>query len=78
MNTAMKLLQAMRQNPLDWTVPQLLTVARQLGMEVRSTGGSHYVFSHPSVAQALTVPARRPIKAVYIKFFVALVDQIQE
>lgn len=47
-------------------------------MQVRSTGGSHYVFSHPSVRDPLSVPAHRPINAFYIKRFVALIDQIQE
>ena len=57
---------ATRQNP------------KQYGMEVRSTGGSHHVFSHPTVRDSLSVPAHRPIKAIYIKRFVALIDQIQE
>jgi len=78
MNTAIKLLNTMRQNPCDWTMSKLLTVARQHGVDVRSTGGSHHVFSHPSVRDPLSVPAHRPIKAIYIKRFVALIDQIQE
>ena len=78
MNTATKLLSAMRQNPNDWSMVKLLTAAKQHGLEVRSTGGSHHVFSHPSVKDPLSVPAHRPIKAIYIKRFVALIDQIQE
>jgi len=78
MNTATKLLDAMRQNPSDWAMPKLLTVARQHGVEVRSTGGSHHIFSHQSVKDPLSVPAHRPIKAIYIKRFVALINQIQE
>ena len=73
-----KLLHSMRQNPQDWAMAKLLTVAKQYGLEVRSTGGSHHVFSHPSVKDPLSVPAHRPIKAIYIKRFVALVDQIKE
>ena len=73
-----KLLHLMRQNPQDWAMAKLLTVAKQYGLEVRSTGGSHHVFSHPSVKDPLSVPAHRPIKAIYIKRFVALVDQIKE
>jgi predicted RNA binding protein YcfA (HicA-like mRNA interferase family) len=45
---------------------------------VRSAGGSHHVFSHPQVKDPLSVPAHRPIKPIYIKRFVALIDQIQE
>jgi hypothetical protein len=78
MNTAAKLLAAMRQNPKDWAMAKLLTVARQYDIEVRSSGGSHHVFSHPSVKDTLSVPAHRPIKAIYIKRFLALIDQIQE
>lgn len=78
MNTATKLLDAMRQNPNDWAMPKLLTVARQHGVEVRSTGGSHHIFSHQLVKDSLSVPAHRPIKAIYIKRFAALIDQIQE
>lgn len=78
MSTAAKLLGAMRQNPNDWAIAKLLTVAKRHGVEVRSTGGSHYVFSHPSVRDPLSVPAHRPIKAIYIKRFIALIDQIQE
>ena len=78
MNTASKLITAMRQNPNDWAMTKLLTVSKQYSMEVRSTGGSHHVFSHPSVREPLSVPAHRPIKAIYIKRFVALIDQIQD
>jgi hypothetical protein len=45
---------------------------------VRSTGGSHHVFSLPSVEDPLSVPAHKPIKAISIKRFVALIDQIQD
>ena len=78
MNTATKLLNSMRQNPIDWGIGKLLTLAKQHGLEVRSTGGSHHVFSHPSVKDPLSVPVHQPIKAIYIKRFVALIDQIQE
>lgn len=57
---------------------QLLTIAQRHGVEVRSSGGSHHVFSHPTVRDSLTLPARRPIKALYIKRFLALIDQIEE
>jgi predicted RNA binding protein YcfA (HicA-like mRNA interferase family) len=40
-------------------------------------GGSHVVFEHPRLAEALSVPARRPIKPVYIRRFVALIDAVR-
>ena len=78
MNAATKLLEAMRQNPRDWSMAKLLSVAGHYGVEVRSNGGSHHVFSHPKVRDPLSIPARRPIKPLYIKRFVMLIDQIQE
>jgi len=78
MGSGDKIVSAMRNNPRDWVMAKLLTVASHYGLEVRSTGGSHHVFSHSLVKDSLSVPARRPIKAIYIKRFVALIDQIQE
>lgn len=78
MTTAAKLLDAMRRNALDWRIEQLQTVARQFGLAVRCEGGSHHVFSHPVVPDILSVPARRPIKPVYVRRFVALVDKLKE
>ena len=57
----------MRRNPMDWRIEQLQAVARQNGID----GSSHCVFV--SVAgKTLPVPARRPVKSIYVKKFVAL------
>ena len=71
MNTATKLLQLMRANPLDWRIDQLQTVAKQHGLDWRQEGTSHCGFIRAD-GKTLPVPARRPIKAVYVKKFVAL------
>ena len=73
MSTAVKLLVAMRRNPLNWQISQLQTVARQNGIDWRHDGTSHCVFVR-SDGKTLPVPARRPIKPVYVKKFVELVD----
>lgn len=73
MNAAAKLLEAMRHNPLDWRIEQLQTVARQHGIDWRQDGSSHCVFVRAD-GKTLPVPARRPIKPVYMKKFVALVE----
>lgn len=78
MNTATKLLDAMHRNPLDWRIEQLQTVARQFGVSVRCEGGSHHVFSHPKVSDIVSVPAHRPVKPVYVRQFMALVDKVKE
>lgn len=73
MNSATKLLAAMRRNPLDWQLAQLQTVARQHGVDWRHDGGSHCVFVR-SDGKTLPVPAHRPIKPIYIRKFIDLID----
>jgi predicted RNA binding protein YcfA (HicA-like mRNA interferase family) len=74
-----KLLQRMRNNPRgNWTINNLLTISRRLGIEARNNGGSHHVFSFPGIEEDVTVPFKRPIKPVYIKKFLALVDAVKE
>jgi len=78
MSKLAKTLEKMRNNPRDWRIGDLLAVASHYRMEVRNEGGSHYVFSHPDVMQALSVPAHRPIKPVYVRQFVELIDSMKE
>jgi hypothetical protein len=73
MNTAAKLLTLMRRNQLDWQIAQLQSVARQHGIDWRHDGSSHCIFIRAD-GQTLPVPAHRPIKPIYVKKFVELVD----
>jgi predicted RNA binding protein YcfA (HicA-like mRNA interferase family) len=67
-----KKLAQMARNPCgDWRIEDLQSVADSHGVEWVHDGGSHVVFRDKDGAH-LTVPARRPIKPVYIKQFVAL------
>jgi acyl-coenzyme A synthetase/AMP-(fatty) acid ligase len=47
------------------------------GVRCRKPGGSHVIFEHPAVAEALSVPARRPIKPIYVMRFVRLIDAVR-
>jgi hypothetical protein len=71
-----KSLRKMRENPSGWRIEELLTVAEANGLDWRrpGSGGSHVVFSASGVREIVTVPAKRPIKPIYIKHFVALID----
>lgn len=71
-----KLLEKMRTNPRDWRIEQLEIIAKDLGVNIRKTGGSHVVFDHSSWIELLCVPAHRPIKPIYIKKFLSLVDTL--
>ena len=72
MSKSVKLLNAMKNNPNDWDISQLQTVAKQNGVDWRHDGGSHCVFITED-GRTLSVPAHRPIKPIYIKKFVALI-----
>jgi len=66
----------MRANPRDWRMASLEAIAKRYGIEVRKTGGSHFVFMHADSQLAVTIPYKRPIKPVYIVQFLALLDDI--
>ncbi len=79
MTAAESKLQKMRLSPkADWRIDELRTVAKHFGFSVREGKGSHVVFSHANIPTALTVPSRRPIKPVYVRRFVNLVDEVVE
>ena len=69
-----KFLVQMKANPLDWRIESLKTVAESFGLQWREPSGSHTVFRHPNGAK-LSVPAKRPIKPIYVKKFVKLVEE---
>lgn len=78
MTTADKTLARMRNNPRDWHIDDLLAVAERHGIEVRNNGGSHHAFSASDIADSICVPAHRPVKPVYVKRFIAMIDLIKE
>jgi predicted RNA binding protein YcfA (HicA-like mRNA interferase family) len=71
-----KTIRKMRQNPVGWRIEDLMAVAGEHGLEWRRPhgGGSHVIFSSPGVREIVTVPSKRPIKPVYVKHLLALID----
>jgi predicted RNA binding protein YcfA (HicA-like mRNA interferase family) len=78
MAKAEKALEKMRNNPRDWQITDLEVIASRLGVMVRMGKGSHVSFTHPKWTDILTVPAHRPIKPIYVRKFVSLIDALQE
>ncbi len=76
MSRIIKTLSAMRTNPLGWRIHDLERVARAVGATVRKPRGSHVVSAHPHMRELLTVPAKRPIKPIYVRRFVAWVEAV--
>ena len=77
MTKADKLLDRMRNNPRDWTIEDLKTLARRRGVDWRQPGTSHVTFGVAGKVH-LTVPTHKPIKAIYVTRFVALIENLKE
>jgi len=75
MSTAEKTLSKMRSNPKDWRIEEVIAVAKNFNLLMRAKGGSHHVFSFPGIKDSVSVPAHKPIKPVYIRQFVELIDR---
>ena len=76
--SAGKLLDRMRANPRDWRIEDVAAVCRVFGVVCSPPGrGSHYKIGHASISTILTIPARRPIKPVYIRDLVRFIDHLR-
>lgn len=74
-------LEKMRRNPAgDWRIEDVAAVCREFGIdcEPSRSGSSHYKVSDASQHEILTVPFKRPIKAVYIRKLVAFIDAVRQ
>jgi len=72
-----ELLERMRANPRgNWTIADIERLCRRSGLTITAPRrGSHYKVRDPGSGTTLTIPARRPIKPVYIRALVAVVDR---
>lgn len=72
-----KVLARMRQNPRNWRIEDLQSLADSLKITWDHDATSHVVFKSPTGAH-LSIPAARPLKPIYIRKFLALVDQVMK
>jgi hypothetical protein len=70
----------MRRTQTGWRIDELQSVADENGVGWRRPGhgGSHVIFSASAVREIVSVPAKRPIKPIYIRQFLALIDNAVE
>lgn len=65
----------MKENPRDWVIADIEKVCRDIGLTIQPpSNGSHYKVSSEKVSEILTIPAKRPIKQVYVKQLVRLAE----
>lgn len=70
------LLHRMKRNAVgDWNIRDVETVCGEYGLLFRpGKGTSHCHVKHPAAREILTIPARRPIKPVYIRKLVRYIE----
>lgn len=68
-----KILEKMKNNPHDWRIESIKTVAKAYNIEWRQNGTSHVVFIRND-GKTLPIPAHRPIKPIYIKKFINFLE----
>ena len=73
---AEKLFERMRHHFLDWRIEDLQAVAKRHHVSWNQPGTSHVTFRAPDGGK-VTVPSRKPIKPVYVRQFVALLNTIK-
>lgn len=78
MSQAEKLFKKMQNNPLDWRIEDVDTVARYFGFGRIEAKGSHTKFYHDRLPEILIVPVKRPIKPVYVKQLLTLIAKLEE
>lgn len=76
MSPKQPLLEQMRGNPKgNWGINDVQTLCTHHDVELMApTKGSHYKAKSPLLHGHPTIPARRPIKPVYIKLLVSMID----
>ena len=68
-----KLIKKMHANPQDWLISDLKKLAERYNIIWRQNGTSHVQFVRED-GITLTVPAHRPIKPIYVKKFLDLLE----
>ena len=71
-----QLLDAMVANPRDWRIEQVETVVRAYGLTIHCPGGSHHIVRN-AAGKKVSIPAHRPIKPIYIRQLVRLIQSGQ-
>lgn len=73
-----KRLARIRQNPKNVSVDDLRVVLEDYGFEYKQTIGSHLTFAYmlEGKTKLFVLPFRRPIKPIYVRRAIEIIDQI--
>jgi hypothetical protein len=70
----------MRANPqANYTINDVERFCREYGLTIFAPRhGYHYKYLYPASETTLTILARRPVRAIYIRALVAVADRFRE
>jgi len=68
----------MRAHPgADWRIADVQAVCRSYGFRCSPpSGGSHFKVAHDQLEEMLSIPFAKPIKPVYIRRLVSMIDAV--
>lgn len=75
-----KLLASIKRNPKNVAFEDIDLLLKYYGCSVRQKGrgSSHYIYTHPAVPNMIVIPRDKPIKAIYAKRALEMIDLIKE
>ncbi len=75
-----KLYAKITRNPKDVDFEELDKVLKQYGFKCRQPGkgSSHYIYYHPELPDAISIPKARPIKAIYVRQALDMIASLKE
>lgn len=75
-----KLFAKITNNPKDVSFNELNKILRRYGFKCRQPrkGSSHYTYYHPKLLDLITIPKNRPVKAIYVKKAIAVIEMLKE
>jgi predicted RNA binding protein YcfA (HicA-like mRNA interferase family) len=76
MSKRAKRLQKIRQNPRNVSFADLKQVLLDFGVVLNHSTGSHHIFEIADTETIFVVPYRNPVKIIYVKKALELIDQL--
>lgn len=74
MDKRQKLEQKLKENPKNVDFKHIKKLLTNAGYDCINTGGSHFIFRKDH-HQSITIPFKRPIKIIYVKRVLALLEK---
>jgi len=72
-----KLIDAIKNNPKNVRFQDLKKILESIGYTAVNNGGSHFVFTKDN-AISLTIPYKKPVKVVYVKQVIKIIEEEEE